>query len=287
MEYRKKVSNNNKQAWANDPGRSHLQSERNKKFLKENPEVHQKMLNASTEKRATHFKVMNPDGILYKENNVDQFCLKHNLPRHKFSDLISGKRKMYQGWRLVPEEISDEDLAELRKLSLDTEIKSELTLSEIAVEHWQNPEFRSKVIGSLKEKWLDEDFRNRRVEKKKKQKETKEVQEKKSIAMKLHMATPGVKEKRSKVFKDKMAGDKEFDKKMREILSRGAGSQIKTFIGVTLVDPEGNQYKDIRNLSQFSRDHRLEAKNLGAVIKGRRKFCKGWRLLVPETIPLK
>lgn len=57
---------------------------------------------------------------------------------------------------------------------------------------------------------------------------------------------------------------------------------IKTF-DVVLVDPNGNEHGPIVGLSAFARKHGLYKENLSALIKGRLKSYKGWRLKQNEN----
>jgi hypothetical protein len=50
------------------------------------------------EKTAREFVLMDPQGNIHKERNLDRFCKKYNLDRSSISRVLNGKYKHSQGW---------------------------------------------------------------------------------------------------------------------------------------------------------------------------------------------
>ena len=47
-----------------------------------------------------NFKLISPDGILYKEKGIAEFCKKHHLKRPNIIAVLNGRRKSCNGWHL-------------------------------------------------------------------------------------------------------------------------------------------------------------------------------------------
>lgn len=57
------------------------------------------------------------------------------------------------------------------------------------------------------------------------------------------------------------------------------GSRQKTY-DILLVDPTGQKFGPIVNMTQFCKNHNLERSLLMKVVAGQRNHHKGWRLVV-------
>ena len=55
----------------------------------------------------------------------------------------------------------------------------------------------------------------------------------------------------------------------------------KDYIGA--ISPTGEVFAPIHNMSKFCVEHRLCVSNMVALMHGRVKICKGWKLLEPQT----
>ena len=60
-----------------------------------------KYLNQLTEKHfaAKKFKLLSPNGEIFKGTNITKFCIKYNLRKENITADLNGRRKTFKGWR--------------------------------------------------------------------------------------------------------------------------------------------------------------------------------------------
>lgn len=56
---------------------------------------------------------------------------------------------------------------------------------------------------------------------------------------------------------------------------------------ITLISPDGEMYKDIHNLLQFCRDHKLEYRNVQQMVRRLRRKHRGWTVPLEDQNPVK
>jgi len=202
-------------------------------------------------------------------------------------------RKQKIAWKNTPEE--------------EKQRRSEKKRKETAA-NWKNPEVRkrriegikkadhSKSINTNRKKWEDPDYRKKETDRLRREtlswwKNNDEAKEKASREMKERwqndqefrdfFQSEDFKKKQSEYSKQ-LWQDEAYRKKHKESMLKVVNSKeyrrkiLK--VSASLISPDGKLYENIKDIPNFAKEFGLDAKCLYAVIAGKNKTHKGWRL---------
>jgi len=164
---------------------------------------------------------------------------------------------------------------------------------------WSNTpkETKKKLSNALKKRWSDPEFKKRMSILRKGTKRSLQTRGRMSVAQKNRVVSEATKQKIRLARKEQPPPNlgKKFSESHKRNLSKahigkncgsrnymfgkvGAANHISKTYNIKLVSPQGEIYGPITSLNNFCMAHELTPQHMYAVVSGKRKSHKGWRL---------
>lgn len=157
---------------------------------------------------------------------------------------------------------------------------------------WADPDLREKILSRKQEVQKTEEYRNTCSEAQKKNWENDDRRKQTSKRLREEHSNGSRKEatetlklnqpKGRKTFTERMKSDPDFKKKYQEIgrrniAKRNANQPVKTY--GTIIAPDGTIYRNVSHVPTFAKEHGLNKQGLYALLLGKQKTHKGWKLV--------
>jgi group I intron endonuclease len=182
--------------------------------------------------------LISPEGKITGEiKNMEKFARENNLSANSIRAVCNGTRQHHKGWSL-----ESSPYVPPQKTPRIKKTKEEISESLKAA--WANPELKSKISNIRKKVFSDPEYR-------------KEISERQTARMR----DLSIRERQSATIK--------------ETYEKNRTKYVKKY-DVILQSPDGKLYNGIDDLVVFCTEHNLSRSCMHMVIKGKRKYHKGW-----------